>query len=55
MDKLCHKNHMTMCNNTFACTRNVSDNVRVSSAFFIEIMFILKAIKGHMINRILNS
>ena len=35
------------CNNTLARTRKVTDNVRVNNAFFIEIMFILKAIKSH--------
>ena len=47
-----------MCNNTLARTRNVIDNVRVSNAFLLEIMVILKAIKsllkGHMIKRILH-
>ena len=27
----CHKNRMTMCNNTLACTYNVIDNVRVNN------------------------
>ena len=52
-----HKNHT--CNNTLARTRNVMDNVRVNNFFFIEMMFILNAIKphfkSHMINRILHS
>ena len=45
----CHKTRMTdhTCNNTLARTRNVIDNVSVSNAFLIEIIFILKAIKSH--------
>ena len=46
-------------NNNLARTRNVIDNVCVRNVLFIEILFILKAIKshfkGHMINRILHS
>ena len=34
-----------MINNTLARTSNVSDNVRVKSAFLIEIMFSSKAIE----------
>ena len=43
----CHKNRMTTGNNTLARRRSVIDNVCVNNAFFIEIMFILKAIKSH--------
>ena len=49
------------CNNSLARTRNVIDNVRVNNAsqFLIEIIFILKAMKSHfknhMINKILHS
>ena len=33
-------------NNTLAHTHKVIENIRVTSVFFIEIMFILKAIKS---------
>ena len=36
-----------MCNNTLVHRRNVINNVHVNSAFFIEIMIILKAITSH--------
>ena len=41
------KSYDYTCNIIFARRRNIIDNVRVNSAFLIEIMFILKAIKSH--------
>ena len=41
------KSYDHTCNNTLARRRNVIDNVRVNSAFPIEILIILKAIKSH--------
>ena len=41
------------CNNILARMCNVIDNVRVNNTF-IEITFILKAIKSHVFNRILH-
>ena len=50
-----YKLHYYTCNIILTRTRNVIDDVQVNKRFLIEIMFILKAIKGHMINRILHE
>ena len=42
---LCHKIRMTTC--VITLWRNIIDSVSVNSAFLIEIIIILKAIKSH--------
>ena len=46
-----------MCNNTLTCTRNVTDNVCVNSAFTYEnkVHFENTALEAHMLNRTLHS